>query len=170
MTSLYQLTNDMKELDDLLADADPNDPGIEAAIQQALFLHDEREKKVDAYCSLIAEISARGAARKAEGQRLLKSAEVAENAVKRLKTRLLESFKTLDIKRLETERFTVSVANNGGVVPLILAPDLDPESLPAQFKKIITTPDNEAIRTSLEAKEELPFAKLGERGQHVRIK
>jgi hypothetical protein len=171
MTTLYKLTQEMQALDELLATCeDPNAPEIFDAIQRALALQDERERKVDAYCSLIAEINARGAARKAEAERLYLSAQVSENAVKRLKNSLLESFKTLGIKKLETERFTVTVANNGGVLPLELAPNLDPRELPEPFKKIIVAPDNEKIRAALEAKQELPFAKLGERGQHVRIK
>lgn len=169
MTSLYQLTNEMAELDELLASADPNSPEVLALIQRALALQDEREHKVDAYCSLIAELTARGAARKAEAERLYLNAQRQENAAKSLKYRLLESFKTLGIKKLETDKFTVSVCANGGLVPLELAPNLDPATLPKNFQRVTVTPDTEAIRAAL-ATTELSFAKLGERGQHVRIK
>ena len=167
--NLYELTQEMVELDTLLATADdPDSPEIFDAIQRALALHDERERKVDAYCCLIAEISARAAARKAEASRLAENARLAENNVKRLKTRLLEAFNAMGIGKLETERFTVSVAKNGGLVPL-LVDDVDPATLPTEFQKITVSVDNEKVREAL-ATTELPFAKLGERGQHVRIK
>jgi hypothetical protein len=170
MPSLYELTQEMKELDDLLERAEnPDDPAIFDAIQRALALHDERERKVDAYCSLIAELSARAAVRKAEADRLAENARRQESKVKALKLRLLESFNTLGIGKLETERFTVSVAKNGGLVPLEMDPTLDPATLPEKFQKITVSADNQAIRVALEAGP-LEFAKLGERGQHVRIK
>lgn len=171
MTSLYELTQEMKELDDLLAAADdPNDPLIFDAIQRALALQDERERKVDAYCCLIAELAARAAARKAEAQRLAESAAATEAKIKSLKGRLMDSMKTLDIKRIETDRFTVTVANNGGLVPLIVEEGIDPKTLPEPLQKIIVTVNNEAVRAELEAGKSLAFAKLGERGQHLRIK
>ena len=170
MTTLYQLTEEMQALDELLANAEnPDSPEIFDAIQRALALQDERERKVDAYCSLIAELTARGAARKAEAERLYLNAQRQENAVKSLKFRLLESFKTLGIKKLETDKFTVSVCANGGLVPLELAPNLDPATLPEEFQHVMISPDTGAIRAAL-ATTELSFAKLGERGQHVRIK
>lgn len=170
MTTLYKLTLEMEELDELLATCeDPNAPVIFDAIQRALALQDERERKVDAYCSLIAEITARMAARKAEAERLYMSAKVSENAVVRLKTALLESFKILGIKKLETERFTVTVAGNGGMLPLIVDPLLNPETLPKELQRVTITADNEKIRAALEIAP-LPFAKLGERGTHLRIK
>ena len=168
--NLYELTQEMIELDDLLASADdPDDPAIAEAIERALELHGARESKVDAYCALIAEINARAAARKAEAQRLADSARVAENNVKRLKARLLEAFNAMGIGKLETERFTVSVANNGGKAPLEIDPEIDPATLPKEYQRITISPDSDAIRAAL-ATTKLPFAKLGERGQHVRIK
>ncbi len=170
MTTLYQLTEEMQALDELLASAEnPDSPEIFEAIQRALALQDERERKVDAYCSLIAELTARGAARKAEAERLYLNAQRQETAAKSLKFRLLESFKTLGIRKLETDKFTVSVCANGGLVPLELAPNLDPATLPEDFQRVTVTPDTEAIRAALETGP-LDFAKLGERGSHVRIK
>lgn len=167
--NLYGLTQEMIELDNLLASAeDPDDPAIFDAIQRALSLHDEREAKVDAYCCLIAEINARAEARKAEAARLAENARVSENTVKRLKLRLLESFNAMGIGKLETERFTVSIARNGGLVPLEMD-DVDPTTLPEQFQKVTVSVDNAAVREALKTTD-LPFAKLGERGQHVRIK
>lgn len=169
MASLYELTQEMKALDELLESAEnPDDPAIFDAIQRALALQDEREIKVDNYCCLIAELNARAAVRKAEADRLAENARRQEAKVKALKLRLMESLNTLGIKKLETERFTVSVANNGGALPLIVDPDL--AEIPEPFQKITVSLDNEKVRAELAAGNELPFAKLGERGQHLRIK
>ena len=170
MTTLYQLTEEMQALDELLTNAEnPDSPEIFDAIQRALALQDERERKVDAYCCLIAEITARAVARKAEAERLYLSAQTSENAVKRLKTSLLESFAVLGIRKLETEKFTVTVAKNGGLVPLEMQAGLDASSLPKEFQRIVVSVDSEKVRAALETGT-LDFAKLGERGSHVRIK
>lgn len=166
--NLYQLTQEMIELDVLLESAeDPDDPAVFDAIQRALALQDERERKVDAYCCLIAEISARAVARKAEAKRLSENASRQENKVKALKRRLLESFEALGIGKLETERFTVSAVKNGGKVPLQIEPFAE---IPEEFQRITISPDNDKIRAALEAGDDLPFAQLGERGKHMRIK
>ncbi len=42
--------------------------------------------------------------------------------------------------------------------------------MPERFQRVLVEPDKEAIRTALEAGEELSFAYLAERDLHLRIK
>lgn len=115
MSTLYELSAELARLDDMLAAADDaNAHEVQALLAMVLDLASQREKKIDSYCGLIAEIEARGAARKAEADRLYARAKVCENAVKALKQRMLEALDRAGIKKVETERFTVTVADNGG--------------------------------------------------------
>ena len=74
----------------------------------------------------------------------------------------------MGIKKVETDRFRVSVATNGGKQPLIVQEDMVPD----EYMKTTTTrlPDKDAIRTLLEEGTEVEFAKLQERGRRLNIK
>ena len=41
--------------------------------------------------------------------------------------------------------------------------------MPERFKRVIVEPDKEAVRTALEASEELSFAYLADREKHLKI-
>jgi hypothetical protein len=67
---------------------------------------------------------------------------------------------------METARFRVTAAQNGGLAPLIIT-SVD---IPEEFCRVIREADKTLIRELLEAGERLPFAELGERGRSIRIK
>ena len=84
--------------------------------------------KIDNYCSLISEIEARSAARKAEADRLADLARVDENAAKALRDRLKFVFESRSLPTMQTDRFRVSIAKNGGKAPLDIR--VGPDELP----------------------------------------
>ncbi|MBR3339171.1 MAG: siphovirus Gp157 family protein [Lachnospiraceae bacterium] len=88
-----------------------------------------------------------------------------DNAIKRMKERLLIAMDTLGKKELPAGDFTIKVQKNGGKQPLTITGDV-----PESFSKVIVEPDNEKIRVALAKGEELGFAHLEERGRHVVIK
>jgi hypothetical protein len=104
----------------------------------------------------------------AESKRLAARAEVNQNLADNLKERLQLALKTMGIKKLETERFTVSIAKNGGKAPM----ELKDAEVPDAYTTLETVVkvDRERIRKELEEGKELAFAKLGERGESLRIK
>lgn len=172
MPTIYEISEDMAALDALLAETGGEiTPEAEAAFaafeaELAANLH----SKTDAYCALIAEIDARAAARKAEAKRLADRAKTDERAADALRERLRFVWETRKLGKVETDRFTVSLAKNGGKAPLDIRCGV--EDLPAWAVKreTVVTVDKDAIRARLDAGEPLDFASLMERGTRINIK
>lgn len=171
--TLYEIREDLAALDDLLAEVggDVSEADVEAAVDAWLAESGEAMRsKIDSYAALIRTVEARGAARKAEADRLRALATTDENTVKRLKGRLLWFFQDREIPTLDTDRFRISVSQNGGATPVVLR--VAPEDLPEDWRTSVVTyrAETDRIRAALERGEALPFAALGERGSHIRIR
>ena len=71
---------------------------------------------------------------------------------------------------MQTERFRVSIAKNGGKAPLDIR--VGPDELPewAITRKTIVETNKDAIRARLESGEALSFANIMERGSRLVIK
>ncbi len=130
----------------------------------------ERNRKLDSYCALLGEMLARAEVRKAEAKRLIELASTEENRAKLLKDRLKWFFETHKVKTIETARYQLSLARNGGKAPLILKNGVLPTELPEHFQRVSIDPDTAVIREFLEGGEKLNFAVLGDRGTSIRIK
>jgi hypothetical protein len=167
--TLFAISSDLEKLSELLDECDDTEQRelIDSWFEQ---LGSERDRKLDNYCALIAEMEVRAEARKAEAQRLLELASSEENRAKLLKDRLKWFFETHNVKTIETARYRLTLAGNGGKAPLILKDGVSPTELPKHFQKLSIEPDTSAIREALERGEELDFAVLGERGTSIRIK
>jgi len=172
MSTLLQISDEMRTLDALVAEiaADGGDISqVEDTITQWFNeLGEQRDKKVDSYCALIREFELRAKARDEEVQRLQKRVETDLNAAGFLKARLKTFFEEQGIKKIETERYTVSIAKNGGQQPVVL----DETLIEPEFEKVVTQrkPDMEKIREALDAGRRLPFAHYGERGTRLSIR
>lgn len=173
--TLFTITDDLLALHELLSEVggDVTDEQAEEAVA-AWFeeLGEDRDKKLDGYVTLIAEFEARAEMRQKEAKRLQARASVDANNGQRLKDRLKSFFQIMGLKTVETDYHRITLANNGGKLPLILegAYETAPELLPDEFQRKLITPDKDAIRARLEAGEELEFASFGERGCGIRIK
>jgi Mor family transcriptional regulator len=167
--TLFAISDDLEKLSELLDECDDVQQRelIDSWFEQ---LGAERDSKLDNYCALIAEMLARAEARKVEAKRLLKLASTDENRAKLLEGRLKWFFETHNVKTLDTARYRLSLAGNGGKAPLILKDGVSPTGLPERFQKLSIDLDTSAIREALERGEELDFAVLGERGASLRIK
>ena len=170
MPTLYDITEDLIALDELLesVDGDITDEAVESAITEWFKeLGDNLETKVDNYAQFIIELKARAAVRKAEASRLTARAKVGLNNADSLIKRMKEAFIAMDMKKLETKRFCVSVAKNGGLCPLDIHGDV-----PKEYTKstVVVSNDTEKIREVLGSGKELEFATLQERGTRLAIK
>lgn len=167
---LFDITDDMQALDDLLAEVggDVSDPKVAAAVE-AWFaeLDHSLSAKVDNYAALITSMRARADVRRQEAERLARRAQVDEASADWLASRLLSALDARGTKKLETDRYAVSVVGNGGKQPLVLDTEI-----PVEWNRTVTKvePDRERIRLALEAGEALPFARLGERGRRLAIR
>ena len=167
---LFEITDDMQALDDLLAEVggDVSDPKVAATVE-AWFaeLDHSLSAKVDNYAALISAMRARADVRRQEAERLARRAQIDEASADWLAARLLQAFEARGTRKIETARYAVSVVGNGGKQPLLL--DVE---VPVEWNRTVTKvePDREKIRLALEAGQALPFARLGERGKRLAIK
>jgi hypothetical protein len=168
--SLFSISEDLERLNELLDEVGDDTQQQELLSEWLQHLGTERDCKLDGYAALISEMQARALARKTEAQRLMELAKADEQRAQLLKERLKWFFESQQLKTIETTRYRLSLAKNGGKAPLILKPDLSPHQLPEQFKTTSVEPNTSAIRAALEAGEKLDFASLGDRGTSIRIK
>lgn len=166
--TLFHISDDIQHLNTLLDDLD--DTEQQQLITEWLeHLEEERDRKLDNYAALIAELEAKAEIRKREAKRLIDLAAADENRAKMLKERLKYFFETNNLKKVETNRYRLAVVKHGGKAPLILDESVTATELPERFQRVNIEPDTKAIREALEAGEDLDFARLGDRGSSVRI-
>ena len=100
-------------------------------------------------------MQARANVRKIEARRMQDLAASDENRARLLKARLKTFFETHDTKTIETPRYKLSLARNGGRAPLILDENLAVASYPEQFQRVSIDADTTAIREAIEKGESL---------------
>lgn len=168
--SLFNISDDLERLNDLLDEVGDDSQQQQLINDWLVTLGDERDQKLDNYSAMIVEMTTRAAARKAEAQRLMELAATDENRAKLLRDRLKCFFQLHDLKTVDTARYRLSLAKNGGKPPLVLDESVPAAKLPEQFQRVSIDSDTTAIREALERGEHLNFAHLGERGTNLKIK
>jgi len=166
--SLYQLTEELTALLNM-ADTEMSED-IEAAMHEHTALIAEAfDSKADGYAALIRTCETRANARYEESQRLTKLAQADEALATRLRKALLEAMQATGRKKVQTERFSLSVAQNGGKTPVVVT---DEDALPAQFKVPVWSErvDRDAIRDALERGETVEGATLQPRGFRLNLR
>lgn len=167
--TLFDISQDLHGLAEQLDNLEGNDEGqTEAVIHWFEELGEERDQKLDNYAALIADIDTRAQVRRDEAKRLVDRARIDENKAALLKERLRLFFESHGLKTLETSRYRLTLAQNGGKLPLLV--DVSVEGLPEEYIRLSKAPALGTIRADLEAGKELPFARFGERGSSIRIK
>lgn len=107
---------------------------------------------------------------KNEAKRLTDKRKVLENNIERLKKAMFDSMKAVGTEKVKGQLFTIAIQKNGGVLPVVSAPDVDTTKLPDELVIVTEKPNLEAIRELLEAGKEVEGFTLGERGESLRIK
>ena len=97
----------------------------------------------------------------------MKRVRVDENLAKSLKDRLKFFFELQGMKKLETERYKITVAGNGGKQALEV--NTIATELPEEFQKIVVEADADKIRDAIADGKEVKGCKLLPRGTHLRI-
>jgi hypothetical protein len=175
--TLYELSNDLTDLELALEDMDLTDEQQQEAI--AIYLAgsagDELKVKIGNYVGLMRECEARSEARAKEAALISKGAHTYSNMAKRLKSSLCEFMDAHNYSKFETDRYTVVLQANGGVAPLIVPENLDASTLPEVFRVVTYQPNTAAIREALESGTPTPEyilcgITLGKRGKHLRVR
>lgn len=159
------------QLDDMLAENGGEvTPAVDAIADRLLAVDEAIEQKLDKYAYVIKSMEA-DAKRLADLEfQVVDKQRKAAWAAARLKARVLEYIeRNVPEGKVKCELHTLSVQKNGGVLPIEMYEDAKPVPMSPWCKQVWDW-NKDAIRESLEAGEPLPFAKLGERGKHLRIK
>lgn len=122
MSTLNELSQDLINLEWNLEQA-ANDEARAVLVSAYLETTGAAKDKIDGYASLISELEARAAYRKAEAARLAGRAKQDEGTAKFLRSRLLAYFDCHNITTLETARYKLTSGNVGGKLPLVLLID-----------------------------------------------
>lgn len=162
MNALWDFTTEYKNLLEL---ADSIEPEQQQAFDAALdAIKEDLTVEADMTANAIQWLTNQETAIKAEIERLNHRLDVITSNKQRMKDLILLAMQTTGELKITTELHTFRVCKNGGKQKL----DIHGE-VPDAYQKIVYEIDKDKIRAALEAGEELDFALLQERGQHVRI-
>ncbi len=130
-------------------------------------LTDQRDAKLDAMLAWVEELKLRAAVRKEAEERLAKRWRVDDNLQRSLKDRVKLFMEQQGLRSVETDRYRVSVCNNGGKPPIEVA--CHAAVLPERYQRCEYKPNEETIRADLEAGVLVPGCRLLPRGNHLRV-
>jgi hypothetical protein len=162
MAKIYEIIDDLREFIEAyegLEDEQAYKDTLEA-------LQGELDDKVEAWCKAEKNLEGERDAVKAELDRLQLKYKMLDNHVERMK-QTLQMYMVAAGRRQAGRTLGAKIVKNGGLAPLEIT--VQPKDLPEQFQKVTIEADKKAIRDALDKGEELPFAQLLERGEHLKI-
>jgi hypothetical protein len=167
--NLYEISTEMQALNDLLEETGGEITETVEAWQKEF--GGQLMQKVDGYGALIKHLDSYADAIKSEEVRLNARRKVFENRVQRLKDMAGDAMRKLGVKKIEGEKFTLSICQAGGKQALNI---LDEKGLPERYFDIIPQTlavNKDRIRDAIETDEELKGkAELLPRGEYVKLK
>ena len=161
--TLYQMTEEAKELASKLKEADVDDKTIQDTLESVGL---DIGTKGGGYIAVFKELEHLANGFEAEEKRLAQCKKAVRNNMERLKNRLLVCAEELGLEKIETPLGNISVHKS----PLALKIN-DEKAIPASFLTIIpehTEPNKEAIKNALKNEQEVAGCELTQ-GTHLRI-
>ena len=165
--TLYDLNVQMQTILEMAED-DELDPQLIADTLEGL--EGEVEDKLDSYGIVMNELYMDIEKITVEIKRLTDAKKRISNNIDRMKAAVKASMDLMGKKKVQGNHFTWQIQKNGGKAPLIIDEDMPAISLPEEYQLWDVKLNKEAIRQDLEAGKELPYARLGERGESLRLK
>ena len=160
--TLYELTEEYKELLDMLMDPDV-DPQVVADTLEGV--EGDIEHKAEGYGAVMCELNAKRAQIKKEVERLDAWADVLSNNINRMNNALISAMDAVGKKKIETDHFRFSIVGNGGKRPMRLTGEV-----PEEYMWMKPEIDTAKIRRDLEDGKELSFAYLADRGRRLSVR
>lgn len=163
--SLHYLTEEYEVLQDMLYDGEADEQVIRDTME-AIF--GEIEDKAESYAKIIKGMNADINILEAEEKRMYARRAALDKRQKMLKNTLMENMRAIGKTKIKTALFTINIAKNGGVDPLVIEGSLD--DIPGKY--LIPQPpkvNNEAVRQLLSEKQ-VDWAHLEPRGEHLGIR
>lgn len=165
--TLYDLNLQMQEILDMAETGDFDEELIANTLEG---VEGEIEDKLDSYGVIVNELQDDVDKLDKEIKRLNAKKKTITGSIDYLKRMVMFTMGRMDKKKIKGERFTWSIVKNGGKAPVIYEDDFNPLNIPEQFQMWDVQADKALIREVLESGTELPFARLGERGESLRLK
>lgn len=108
-------------------------------------------------------------AHRQQAERQRRMAEHWDERIRYLKSVCIKALEAAGKTTVEGKTGSLSIQKNGGVQPMEI---YDENKLPSKYTPMVITspPDKEAIRKALAAGEEVPGARLLERGVHLKVR
>lgn len=157
--SLWNLSEELQRVDEAIDRHEGEDIPVELV---AIFdqLETELDDRHEQFAWLMRKLTAESAMLKEQSKRFGDESKRLGNIVDRMKAQMKTAMEATGKKKLGA----FSVCKTGGKNPLVIDGEV-----PEEFIKYEPSQDKEKIRQYLESGGELDFAKIGERGTHVRL-
>ena len=165
MGTLFEISNEVRSLYDFATTLEPTELDEQAFKDTLEGLTYELEVKASGYVSVIHQLEMEQQKAEELADDFKAKAEVRKNNIRRMKDALKWAMINVNMDKVEAGDFTIKLQKNGGKQPMIIT-----DTVPDNFKRIVYEDDKELIRKRLEEGEQLSFAHLEERGQHIVIK
>lgn len=162
--NLHELTDEWLQLQSMLEEAS-DDEDLQVFFDTMEGIEGEFDDKISGCVAVYKNLMADVEALEAESKKLKERAGVTERKADRLKNYVMTCMKAVGRTKSGDAINSASIVKNGGKKPVILS-----DEVPQEWQRVKYEPDNKRIREALENGEELPFAKLGERGERLNIK
>ena len=127
MATLYELTDTMKHLLNLAQSGDVDQETIDNTIE-SMDLTTDIERKIEGYAIVMDELKASNERIRNEEKRLAQRRRVQQNNYDRMRETLLDQMKLLELDRVKTDKYTVSVRQNP--VKVVVS---DESNIPKEF-------------------------------------
>ena len=165
--TLYELNVQMQEILDMAESGEFDEELISNTLEG---VEGEIEIKLDSYGVIIIELQADIEKIDQEIKRLTSKKKTIANSINYLKNMVMQTMGTLNTRKVKGDKFTWTIAKNGGKAPLIIDESMPAICLPEEYQLWDVKPNKDVIRQDLEAGKQLPYARLGERGESLRLK
>lgn len=165
MSSIYELTDQYKEVESMLYDGETD---VQVILDTMESIDGEIEDKADNYAKLIKNMLSDADSLKVEENRIKSRRIALENKATKLKETLQANLEFVGKTKFKTVLFSFSVAGNGGKQPLAITDNIG--EIPGKY--LITQDpivDKEAVRELLKSKE-VEWARLEPYGKHLNIR
>lgn len=175
MKTLYEIGSEMLAVFEVLeaCDGDLARAGEQTEALLA-YLDNAEASKLAGYANLRSELQARAvAARAAMEQWKAKIASLERHVARLDEALILHAERTGQTRMPTADGREITIVGNGGEQPVVIGEGEQPGEYcltHPEFAPLSANWDKAAIREALAAGRELPFARLGERGRHVRVR
>jgi hypothetical protein len=148
---------------------DVSDPQVEAAIEAWVGdLLDAEGAKLDGAIGYVSQMAMESEAARREAAEWVDRAVTRERRAERIKAALVAHLLRTGRSKVVTPAGRTLAAVKNSDAPLLCGDD--PTEVPERFRKVVVTVNRAAVKAALKAGEDVPFAALGERGHHLRVR